>query len=210
MSWIERLISEGEHQCQDFKMRVDDARKIARTLVAFANTDGGRLLIGVKDNGTICGVRAEEELHVIEQAAEMYCKPTIAFSSQIWWVNYLPVLEIVVEPSHTRPHRAENDEGKWIAYMRQADKNIKANGITLKVWQHEEERNTTQFEYDEQKEQLFDAFQKNEKLGFSRISRITGLNKWHTEDMLAQLIVWDVVEMVLNEKGCHFRILDTE
>ena len=60
MSFIIEMIAEGEHQQQDFKMRIEDTRKIARTLVAFANTDGGRLLIGVKDNGTVCGVVPEE------------------------------------------------------------------------------------------------------------------------------------------------------
>ncbi|MGK0279597.1 MAG: putative HTH transcriptional regulator, partial [Litorivivens sp.] len=84
MSWIEKLITEGEHQQQDFKMRVEDAKKIAKTLVAFANTDGGRLLIGVKDNGSICGVRVDEELHVMEGAAQMECDPPITIQHQIW------------------------------------------------------------------------------------------------------------------------------
>lgn len=48
---IEALIEQGEHQQLDFKFEVSDSKKIARTLSAFANTDGGRLLIGVKDNG---------------------------------------------------------------------------------------------------------------------------------------------------------------
>ena len=43
---IEELISQGEHQQLDFKFEVSDSKKIARTLSAFANTDGGRLLIG--------------------------------------------------------------------------------------------------------------------------------------------------------------------
>ena len=59
--YIHTLIAEGEHQQQDFKFEISDARKIAKTLSAFANTDGGRLLIGVKDNGKIEGVRSEEE-----------------------------------------------------------------------------------------------------------------------------------------------------
>ncbi len=46
--YIHALIAEGEHQQQDFKFEISDARKIAKTLSAFANTDGGRLLIGVK------------------------------------------------------------------------------------------------------------------------------------------------------------------
>lgn len=45
----------------DFKFEISDSKKIARSLVAFANTDGGRLLIGVKDNGVISGIRSEEE-----------------------------------------------------------------------------------------------------------------------------------------------------
>ena len=51
--YLQRLISEGEHQQQDFKYRVSDARKLARSVSAFANTDGGRLLIGVRDDGHI-------------------------------------------------------------------------------------------------------------------------------------------------------------
>ena len=58
--YIYRLIAEGEHQTQDFKFEISDACKIARSISAFANTDGGRLLVGGKDNGKIAGVRAEE------------------------------------------------------------------------------------------------------------------------------------------------------
>jgi predicted HTH transcriptional regulator len=205
MSWIEKLITEGEHQQQDFKMRVEDAKKIAKTLVAFANTDGGRLLIGVKDNGSICGVRVDEELHVMEGAAQMECDPQITIQHQIWWVNYIQVLEIVVEPSRNRPHFAQDNEGGWTAYIRQDDKNIKANGVTLKVWEHEEDKWTNNFEYDEHKERLFNTFKEKPELGFARISKLTGLDRFQTEDMLAQLIVWKVVEMRLNEKGCAFR-----
>ena len=60
---IEELIAQGEHQQLDFKFEVSDSKKIARTLSAFANTDGGRLLIGVKDNGAIAGVRSDEEYY---------------------------------------------------------------------------------------------------------------------------------------------------
>ena len=69
---IEALIEQGEHQQLDFKFEVSDSKKIARTLSAFANTDGGRLLIGVKDNGNISGVRSEEEYYMIEAASKMY------------------------------------------------------------------------------------------------------------------------------------------
>ena len=49
--YILSLIAQGEHDHQDFKFQINDARKIARSLSAFANNDGGHLLVGVKDNG---------------------------------------------------------------------------------------------------------------------------------------------------------------
>ena len=49
--YIQDLILEGEHEHQDFKYQITDARKIARSIAAFANNSGGHLLIGVKDNG---------------------------------------------------------------------------------------------------------------------------------------------------------------
>ena len=72
--FIDLLISEGEHQQQDFKFEISNAKKIAKSLSAFANTDGGRLLIGVKDNGKIAGIQSEEELYMIEAAADLYKK----------------------------------------------------------------------------------------------------------------------------------------
>ncbi|MBU3926523.1 MAG: ATP-binding protein, partial [Bacteroidetes bacterium] len=53
---IKRLINEGEHQHLDFKFEISDAAKIARSLVEFANTEGGTLLIGVNDNGSLIGI----------------------------------------------------------------------------------------------------------------------------------------------------------
>ena len=70
--YILELIEEGEHEMQDFKFSISDSRKIARSISAFANHSGGRLLVGVKDNGNIAGIRSEEEFYMIEQAAEMY------------------------------------------------------------------------------------------------------------------------------------------
>jgi predicted HTH transcriptional regulator len=55
-TYIKNLIKQGEHQQLDFKFEITDSKKIARSLVAFANTDGGKLLIGVKDNGAIAGM----------------------------------------------------------------------------------------------------------------------------------------------------------
>jgi hypothetical protein len=91
--YIHALIAEGEHQQQDFKFEISDARKIAKTLSAFANTDGGKLLIGVKDNGKIAGVRSDEEQYMIEAAAELYCSPEVNYIMQTYLVEGRSVRE---------------------------------------------------------------------------------------------------------------------
>ena len=66
------------------KFEISDARKIAKTLSAFANTDGGKLLIGVKDNGKIAGVRSDEEQYMIEAAAGLYCSPEVNYTMHVY------------------------------------------------------------------------------------------------------------------------------
>ena len=122
-NYIQKLILQGEHQTQDFKYCISDSRKIARSLVAFANTDGGRLLIGVKDNGRIAGVRSEEEYYMVESAAKIYSKPEIHFTTKQHILEGKTVLEVIVEPSNEKPHFARDEEGKWWAYFRKDDEN---------------------------------------------------------------------------------------
>lgn len=208
MSYVVEMIAEGEHQQQDFKMRIENARKIAKTLVAFANTDGGRLLIGVKDNGSISGINEEEEYHMIEAAAEMYCKPNIEFQTQVWKANFKTVLEVIVQPSLKKPHFAQNDELEWDSYQRQEDRNVKANGVLLRVWEHQSKDRNEDFEYNKQVHKLFNALRNNESLGFKKISRILRMNRRRTEELLAKLVVWEVLEMKFDDTGCHFILQD--
>ena len=70
---LKKRISEGESQILDFKFALNDSRKIARSMSAFSNTDGGSLLLGVKDNGVIAGIRSEEEFYRRKWLPVMYC-----------------------------------------------------------------------------------------------------------------------------------------
>ena len=134
--YIASLIEEGEHEHQDFKFAISDARKIARSLSAFANNDGGRLLIGVKDNGAIAGVRNEEDIYLVEQAAEMYCIPpqqlrVTAFKTD----GGHTVIRVEIDRASTRPVQVKEAEGRLRAYYRVKDENIAAPPLLVKAWQ---------------------------------------------------------------------------
>jgi predicted HTH transcriptional regulator len=113
---------------------VGDSKKIARTLCAFANTDGGALLIGVKDNGHITGIRSEEEYYMIEAAAEMYCRPAVPFEAKEWNMEGKIVLEIKIKASPLKPHKSPCKNGEYKAYIRINDENILASEIVELAW----------------------------------------------------------------------------
>ena len=101
--YIQDLIEEGEHEHQDFKFQISDARKIARSISAFANNSGGHLLVGVKDNGRIAGVRSDEEIYMIEQAAQMYCRPPQKVQCTVYRVEGKSVLKVDIAPADALP-----------------------------------------------------------------------------------------------------------
>lgn len=133
--YIAKLIEEGEHEHQDFKFSISDAHKIAHSLSAFANNDGGRLLVGVKDNGVVAGVRNEEDIYVIEQAAEMYCFPAQKIDVAAFKVDGgLTVLRIEIAKSAMRPVMVREADGSRRAYYRVKDENIVAPDLMVRAW----------------------------------------------------------------------------
>lgn len=135
--YIARLIAEGEHEHQDFKYAISDARKIARSISAFANNDGGRLLIGVKDNGVVAGVRNEEDIYVIEEAAQIYCSPAVMPEFTAFRVDGgLIVIRAEIAPAGaTRPVAVSEADGSQRFYYRVADENIAAPDLMVRSWQ---------------------------------------------------------------------------
>lgn len=55
-----RLIKEGETKNVEFKLRLPPDDIIAKVLSSFANTDGGILIIGLKDDGELVGLTNNE------------------------------------------------------------------------------------------------------------------------------------------------------
>lgn len=193
--YLYRLINEGEHQQQDFKFCINDSKKIAKSLVAFANTDGGRLLIGVKDNGKIAGISSDEEFYMIESAAKFYSKPEIDFSTKQWKIEGKTVLEISIEPSENKPHFAKDENGKWLAYVRMDDENVLAHKIQIEVWRKEKSTKGIYLSYSDDERILIDYLQKNEFISFSKFIRIAQISRKRAEEILSNLVIIDIVRM---------------
>ncbi len=204
--YIQKLIDEGEHVHQDFKFAISDARKIAKSISAFSNTEGGRLLVGVKDNGKIAGVRSEEEIYMIEAAAKMYCTPEVNISNKIFRVQGKDVLEVSIEESKNKPVCAIDENNKSWAYVRINDENILADTVFLNRWKHNKQEEKVIVTYSEREKYLLDILSKNKELTLNQCSRLSRIPRITTSRLLADFIRFDLVEQIFREHTFYFRL----
>jgi len=207
--YIKNLILEGEHQTLDFKFEISDTKKIARSLVAFANTDGGRLLVGVKDNGKIAGIRSEEEAYMIETAAHLYCKPEVIFTTQNHKVEGKNIVEVIVKPSNKKPHYAPDKDDKWTAYIRVKDENQVANKVIVKVWKRQTQPDGVYLKYTDAEKQLLSYIEENGEITFSKACRVAKSNHNKVENILANFIAIGVLEPIFYDKKISYQITTT-
>jgi predicted HTH transcriptional regulator len=121
---VHKLIREGESQTLDFKKTITDPAKIARTLTSFANTEGGKIIVGVTDQGQVAGIDPAEEMFAIGKAAANYCFPPVV----VWCVEEeldgLAILVVEVAVSPAKPHYIIDPEGRRLACRRVGDRTI--------------------------------------------------------------------------------------
>lgn len=209
-NYIQKLISESEHVCQDFKFAISDARKIAKSLSAFANTQGGRLLVGVKDNGKIAGVRSEEEIYMIDAAAQMYCQPPVKLENYIYKVEGKDVLEVRVAESDRKPICALDETGKAWAYVRIKDENILASPVHLKIWQHNRNDEKVIVTYSPREQELLTLLNQQGALTLNQCRKLTGMPRHELCRLLADFIRFELVEQVFRGHTFYFQLKETQ
>ena len=199
------LIKEGEHQQQDFKYKVTDAAKLARSVSAFANTDGGRLLIGVRDDGHLSGVRSEEEIYMMHQAAYKFCKPEASIKFDTYHAEGRNIVVATVPPSLKRPVCALDEDGRQRAYIRIADENIVASPVHLALWREAQLERTTMMTYSDDVRRLIATLQ-TERLTLNQVVRRSGLQRYKVISLLARLVRFGVVHWEFSDRQFLFFI----
>ena len=198
--YITELIAQGEHRQLDFKFEVSDSKKIARTLSAFANTDGGTLLIGVKDNGHIAGVRSDEEYYMIEAASEMYCRPKVPFEAKEWNIEEKIVLEVKVKASSVKPHQSPDKQDEYKTWIRIDDENISAPDILEMAWLKISDLYGTHLIISRPVEKLFNYLDVNPYITVSQFRKIARINYNTSKNILSDLLAIGSIGYQLTDK----------
>lgn len=186
---IKNLISQGEHQQLDFKFEISDAKKIARTFAAFANTTGGTLLVGVKDNGVIAGIKTDEEIYMAEAAADIYCQPKVSYTVHNWRIDGKWVMELKIPKSVDAPHLAPWKDEKKMAFIRIDDENHLANRVIYKVMlQKSHQNNGVLVKYLNEEAFLLNYLKDHDFITLSAFTKLMKVSRYKAERILVNLI----------------------
>ncbi|MBI9060485.1 MAG: ATP-binding protein [Marinilabiliaceae bacterium] len=201
---LQNMILEGKHQTQDFEYAISDSIKIAQTFSAFANTDGGRILLGVMKDGTIAGIQSEEEIKLAETAAKIHCNPKLPFKTRQLESEEKTVVEITIPKSTRKPHSAPDSDGDQRFYIREKHQNLLANHILIEVWKKERQGGSglLKIRYNENK--LLNYLNLHHQITFSKFCGMANISPRKAEKILINLVYMKVIKMVFTESQVFY------
>lgn len=200
MKDLRYLIIKGENEELDFKQEISSAAKIAKTIASFANRKGGRLLVGVRDNKSIAGIRTEDEKYMLGLASEFYCKPPIDLVINEWEMEGKVVLEAIVPEGKDKPYYAKGDDGKWWVYIRVKDKSLLASKVVVDVLKKEAAQNNTLIQITSKEQALLDYLAKNERITLKQYCKLLNISRWRASKILVNLISAGIIRSHNTEK----------
>ena len=202
---IKKLIFEGEGVTLDFKKTITSCEKIARTMISFANNKGGRLLIGVADDGTIKGVKSEdEERYMITKAAQFYARPALEPIFEEVYVDDKLVLVVEIKESDSKPHYALAEDGKWWVYVRVKDKSVLASKIVVDVLKRSGDDKGILIEYSANEKALLEYLDKQERINIKEYCDLLKLTRRNAQRILVKMVLSGVIRIHTTEKEEYY------
>jgi predicted HTH transcriptional regulator len=203
---VQVMVEEGEGFELEFKRKVSTPEKIARTLIAFANTRGGTILFGVDDDRSIVGVGSEkEEMEMIRTAGLVHCEPPIEPEIEIVAYKGRDVIVALVPESLEKPHalildgNAEDDGTK--VYIRVNDKTVEASKEVVRILEAENpESPPLRIAIGDAERRLFDYLDTNERITVKQFADLVNVSNRRASRSLIQLVRAGVLRIHTHEK----------
>jgi predicted HTH transcriptional regulator len=210
VSELRALISEGENFKIEFKRQFSGIEKIAKEMIAFANTKGGMILFGVDDDGTIYGVESEKsEMDLIFEAARKYCEPPIEPIVQVIELNGKDIVVAIVEESQNKPHRLQDYKDiisrDAKVYIRVNDKSVIASREVVKILESENpDSEPLSIIIGENERRLFKFLEDNQRVTVKEFAKLVNISERRASKILVKLVRAGVIRIHTEEKFEYF------
>jgi len=108
---ILQVLAQGEDSKNQFKKDFTNADALAAELVAFSNTQGGKIFVGVDDDGEIVGLKTEDIQRInqlLSNTASQNVKPAINPLTEISTIEEKRLLVVDVAKGNNKPYQDKN------------------------------------------------------------------------------------------------------
>jgi predicted HTH transcriptional regulator len=206
---LKKLVQQGEHASLEFKRKAANPDKIVREMIAFANSQGGILLVGIGDDKTIHGLKYPDgESHVIKKALEN-CSPLLVYHESFIEISKsLTVIQYEIPPSLHKPHVQIIDNTR-AAYIRVNDQSIKASKEVREILKRSNANRDIKIFIREHEQTLFQYLDKNPSITLQQFITITGLRKHEASRKLILFVLGGILKISPEEKEDRYSLLTT-
>jgi len=200
---IKSLIERGENDQVEFKTKVVNPQKIVKEIVAFANTRGGHLLVGVDDKGDLPGLNnLKEEAHFLDEAISRYCKPPIKFRSQYLFLSKQKgILHYTIYESKKKPHYVIESPDIKVgnAYVRVKDMSVKASREAREILKGKMRNRNIGFQFGGKEKILLQYLEQHRSITLDRFCEIAELKKREASNTLIILALANIITITPGE-----------
>jgi len=200
------MITQGEGSMLDFKKEISSSQRIAKSIVAFANHKGGTLLVGVRDDGTLAGVKAEEEKFMLEQAATFFCKPEIHLEIHEWAIRGKLILEVIIPEGSDKPYYAKDEYDKWWVHIRVGDQSLLASKVVVDVLKKSNGSQPNLVEFSSKEKALLDYLRDHNKITIKQYCKLINISRWRAIKIIVNLVSMGVIRSHTTEKTEFFTL----
>ena len=205
---VKLLIEEGEGFELEFKRKVSTPKKIAKTLSSFANTNGGIVLFGVDDDGSIVGVESEKsELDLIVESSHVNCDPPVPIDITIVPANHRDIIVVSIDKSDNKPHYVVDDDGNKKVFIRVNDNTVIASKEVVKVLKDERpEKPPLKLTIGENEKRLFEYLEQHQRITVAEYSQLINVSLRRASRTLTTLVRAGVIRIHTLEKNDYFTL----
>lgn len=206
---LTRLAASGEGAFIEFKRKVPRGERIAKEVIAFANTSGGRLLLGVGDDGSVVGVRdAEEEEFALRRALAAHCDPPVEFSTERVPVsNRRDAIVVTVPESPDKPHfLVPEAQGPRLAYVRVDDMSVEASREAVRLMRARRAPDNVLFEFGEKEQMLMRYLEHYGRITVDQFAQMAGIPRRRASQTLVLLTRANVLQLHADPRRDFFTL----
>jgi len=205
------LIERGESINVEFKQRFSSHEKMAKEMIAFANTRGGFVFLGVDDDKSIYGIESEKsDLELIKETAEKYCEPPVKYKIQLFEIKKREILIIEILESKEKPHRiqdykSELDLNTANVYVRINDKSVLAAKEMIKLMQTQSSgKSLKNYVVGTNEKIAFNYLDKNETITVKELSKHANISERRASRTLIKLVRANMLLIHTKDNGESF------